>query len=159
MVASLDCCLAIVRKYYGVKIANTLARLFVTAPHREGGQAQFIEQPIGRKTPDQSINQLLDFLRENLTLPHKIDQLADKLAISRSSFTRHFRKATGMSLTKWLIETKLQIGCDLLESTQLSIEAIAEQVGFNSSTSFREHFKAKYQISPTRWRANFAEIR
>lgn len=64
--AGLDCCLAIVREIYGVQTANHLARFFVTPPHREGGQAQFIEHPEPRKTPDENINELLDDIRKNL---------------------------------------------------------------------------------------------
>lgn len=154
--ASIDCCLAIVRKIYGIKTANKMARLLVTAPHREGGQAQFIEQPLTRKTANENINQLLDFLRENLSQAHSIDRLAAQLSMSRSTFTRHFRKATGMSPTKWLIEVKLQKGRDLLESTHLSIEEIAEQSGFHSAALFRQQFKQKHRLSPKQWRMGFA---
>ncbi|WP_420835341.1 GlxA family transcriptional regulator [Mannheimia massilioguelmaensis] len=154
-VAGLDCCLAIVRSIYGVKAANHMARLFVTSPHREGGQAQFIEQPLPRKTSNENINQLLDYLRENLPSPHSVNELATRLAMSRSTFTRHFRKATGMSVAQWLIETRLQKGRDLLESSQLTIENIAEQIGFKSAVGFRQHFLKKHQISPRAWRKQF----
>ncbi|MFD1244258.1 GlxA family transcriptional regulator [Paralysiella testudinis] len=153
--AAMDCCLAIVRNIYGIKTANKLARLFVSAPHREGGQAQFIEQPLPRKTAHENMNQLLDYLRENLTRPHHIDDLAKQLSMSRSTFTRHFRHATGLSFARWLIEIRLQKGRDLLESTDSSIEEIAEKCGFASSTLFRQQFKNKHQISPTQWRKCF----
>lgn len=98
--AGLDCCLAIVREIYGVKTANHLARLFVTPPHREGGQAQFIEQPVPRKTPDENINELLDNIRKNLQAVYFIDEIANRLSMSRSTFTRHFCKATGQSFAQ-----------------------------------------------------------
>lgn len=157
--AGLDCCLAIVREIHGVKTANKLARLFVTSPHREGGQAQFIEQPLSRKTSNETINELLDYLRENLRTVNSVDNLAHRLSMSRSTFTRRFRKATGTSVTQWLINTKLQKGCELLESTQLSIETVAEQIGFQSAVSFRQHFVAKYKISPREYRRSFGEFR
>ncbi|HGO5854017.1 TPA: GlxA family transcriptional regulator [Mannheimia haemolytica] len=153
--AGVDCCLAIVRKFHGVKISNSLARLLVSAPHREGGQAQFIEQPIAVRTANQTINELLDFLRENLAKPHSIDELAERLAMSRSTFTRHFRKATGMAVGEWLIEARLQRGRDWLESSDLSIEQIAAEIGFQTATSFRQHFKAKHFVSPNQWRKHF----
>lgn len=154
-VASLDCCLSIVRKIYGVKIANHIARILVIPPHREGGQAQFIEQPIARATPNSNINGLLAFLLENLTASHSIDELAARISMSRSTFTRHFRKATGMSLNQWLIEARLQKARDLLESTDLAITDIAHQTGFNSDIAFRQHFIKKHKIAPNQWRKRF----
>lgn len=154
--AGLDCCLAIVRQQYGVKIANQLARLLVISPHREGGQAQFIEQPIARKTANENINEWLDIMRTNLNADYSIDTLAEKLMMSRSTFTRHFRQATGMAFTEWLIEVRLQKGRELLESTKLTIEEIAHQIGFHSATAFRQHFKAKHHISPKQWQKRFS---
>ncbi|AUI66866.1 MULTISPECIES: GlxA family transcriptional regulator [Glaesserella] len=153
--AGLDCCLAIVRRQYGVKIANQLARLLVISPHREGGQAQFIEQPIARKTANENINELLEMMRTELNKDYSIDLLAQRLMMSRSTFTRHFRKATGMALTEWLIEVRLQRGRELLESTKQNVDDIAHQIGFHSATAFRQHFKAKHQISPRVWRKRF----
>lgn len=154
--AGLDCCLAIVREIYGIKTANRLARLFVTSPYREGGQAQFIEQPLPRKTANENINELLDDIRANLQKNYEIDLLAKRLLMSRSAFTRHFRKATGLSFTQWLIETRLQKARELLESTQLPIEQIAEQIGFQSAVSFRQHFIAKHQTTPSAYRKAFS---
>ncbi|MDD0822902.1 helix-turn-helix domain-containing protein [Mannheimia sp. AT1] len=156
-IAGMDCCLAIVRKIYGVKISNHFARLMVTAPHREGGQAQFIEQPIAQRTSNQTINTLLDYLQQNLAKSHNIDDLATKLAMSRSTFTRHFRKATGMAVGEWLIENRLQRGRELLESSDLSIEQIASEIGFQTAVSFRQHFKAKHFVSPKQWRCSFGQ--
>jgi len=155
--AGLDCCLSIVRQYHGAKIANKVARLMVIPPHREGGQAQYIEQPVARSTQDNQINQLLDYLRQNLAQSHSIDILAKKVLMSRRTFTRHFRKATGMTIVEWLIHERLQRSKDLLETSALSIEKIAELIGFQTATSFRQHFKQRYQISPSTWRKMFCE--
>lgn len=153
--AGLDCCLAIVRARYGVKIANQIARMLVAAPHREGGQAQFIEQPMAQATSHRSINRLLAEIQQNPTALYRIDTLAERLSMSRSTFTRHFRKATGMAFNRWLTEVRLQKGRDLLESSELSIEQIAEQTGYRSATAFRQQFRQKHQISPQAWRREF----
>ncbi|MFZ7172315.1 GlxA family transcriptional regulator [Avibacterium avium] len=155
--AGLDCCLAIVRRIYGVKIANQLARMLVISPHREGGQAQFIERPVARKSASENINELLQHIQQNLTQDYCINDLAQRLNMSRSTFTRHFRQATGMAFTEWLIEIRLQQARILLESTDLEIERLAAQVGFHSATAFRQHFKKKHQISPSLWRRRFKE--
>jgi transcriptional regulator GlxA family with amidase domain len=153
--AGIDCCLYIVRKFHGQKIANKIARMLVVQPHREGGQAQFIEQPVAPSTQDAKINQLLDFLRKQLHKSHDVGSLAQRSSMSRRTFTRHFHKATGMSLGDWLISERLQRTRELLESSQVPIETIAHQVGFQNSTSLRQHFKRKNQVSPSEWRKAF----
>ncbi|ASG66741.1 AraC family transcriptional regulator [Idiomarina piscisalsi] len=153
--AGLDCCLFLVREFHGAKTANSIARIMVVPPHREGGQAQFIEQPVAMSTQDAHINRLLDYLRENLARPHSIDDLAERTAMSRRTFTRHFQRATGMSVMEWLVSERLRQGRELLETTSLSVDAVAEKVGFQTGTSFRQHFKQRHQVSPRDWRKSF----
>lgn len=155
--AGLDCCLYIVRKYYGPKIANKVARTMVIPPHREGGQAQFIEQPMAASTQDSQVNRLLDYLRENLGKQHSIDDLAARAAMSRRTFTRHFHKATGMTLVDWLVNERLQQTRDLLETTSMPVERISELVGFQTPVSFRQHFKKRFHVSPRDWRRTFGQ--
>ncbi|MEN3929679.1 helix-turn-helix domain-containing protein [Microvirga sp. W0021] len=153
--AGLDCCLHLVRQFYGSKTANKIARRLVVPPHREGGQAQFIEQPVPVSTQDARINQLLDYLGQNLNAHHDLDSLAAWVNMSRRSFTRHFLKATGETVGDWLIAQRLRRSQLLLETTSYSIERIAELVGFQSAVSLRQHFKTKFEISPKEWRRNF----
>nr|WP_279716454.1 helix-turn-helix domain-containing protein [Chelonobacter oris] len=153
--AGLDCCLHLVREYHGSRTANKIARRMVIAPHRDGGQAQFIERPLPQSTQDVQINQLLAYLRENPTQSHSLEQLAQRAAMSRRTFTRHFHKATGMSVGEWLLAERLQRVQLLLETTALSIEQVAEQAGFNSGSSLRDHFKRRFNLSPTAWRKIF----
>lgn len=153
--AALDCCLALVRQHHGARIANQVARVLVIPPHREGGQAQFISQPVAISTQDSRINLLLDYLNQHLHRSHCIDELAARSAMSRRTFTRHFAKATGMSVHEWLLQQRLQKCRDLLESSQLGIEQIANRTGFKTATALRQHFRQKYQVSPSVWRKTF----
>lgn len=155
--AGLDCCLYLVREYYGSRVANKVARTMVIPPHREGGQAQFIEQPMAVSTQDAQINVLLDYLRENLDKAHAVDELAARTAVSRRTFTRHFVKSTGMTLVDWLVNERLQRTRDLLETTSLSVERISDMAGFQTATSFRQHFKKRFQVSPRDWRKTFGQ--
>src|SRR5690554_2331272 len=155
--AGLDCCLYIVRAYYGSKIANKVARIIVIPPHREGGQAQFIEQPVAVSTEDSQINQLLDYLRANLSKQHSIDELTTKTVMSRRTFTRHFHKATGMTLVNWLVNERLQKARELLETTSVPIEKVSELTGFQTALSLRQHFKKRFQVTPSNWRKTFGQ--
>lgn len=155
--AGLDCCLYLVRKFHGAQTANKVARMMVIPPHREGGQAQFIERPIAVSTKDLRINQLLDYLRDNLAQPHTIDALAQRTSMSRRTFTRHFVKATGMTFVQWLTNERLQRSLELLEISSLPVEKIAEMTGFHTAASFRQHFQRRYRVSPNGWRKTFGQ--
>lgn len=153
--ASLDCCLHVIRQIYGAHIANKVARAMVVAPHREGGQAQFIEHPLARADSDTRINQLLDDLLQNLSKAHTVDGLARSVAMSRRTFTRRFQQATGSSVMQWLRAQRLNRVCELLESTTLSIDIIADQTGFNNAVNLRRHFVERFHTSPSKWRKTF----
>ncbi|HFK7186083.1 TPA: GlxA family transcriptional regulator [Serratia odorifera] len=153
--AGIDCCLYILRKHYGSALANRVARRMVMPPYREGGQAQYIERPVPATTRDGRINHLLDYLRRNLDKNHSLDALASFVSMSRRTFTRHFIKATGVSVGEWLNAERLQRSQELLETTDHSIEAVAELAGFHSPVSFRQSFKARFDISPSEWRRAF----
>lgn len=127
----------------------------VIPPHREGGQAQFIEQPIAASSQDAQINVLLDFLRKNLAQHHSITTLAAHTHMTSRTFTRHFKKATGMTLVEWLNNERIRHSCELLETTKLSIEKIAELSGFKNTVLFRKNFREKYSTSPKVWRKAF----
>lgn len=153
--AALDCCLYVIRQRFGTRVANQIARRMVTPPHREGGQAQYIEQAVPQNTSDKRINPLLEFLQQNLAQPLSIDALAERAAMSRRTLTRHFKKATGMSVGEWIMTERLRRSQSLLESTQLSIEQVAERSGFQSSITFRQAFREKMGVSPGEWRNTF----
>ena len=153
--AALDCCLYVIRQRFGARAANQIARRMVTPPYREGGQAQYIEQVVPHRTEDTRINQLLAYLQDNLQQVHQIDMLAERVAMSRRTLTRHFQKATGMSIGEWITTERLRRSQTLLESSELSVEQVAERSGFQSSITFRQIFREKLGVSPVEWRKTF----
>ncbi|HCK4782401.1 TPA: DJ-1/PfpI family protein, partial [Pseudomonas aeruginosa] len=78
-VAGIDCCLHLVRQRLGAQTTNHLARRLVVAPHRQGGQAQFIEQPLPDSAQDGRLGELLVWLRQNLDQAHSLDSLAQRV--------------------------------------------------------------------------------
>lgn len=153
--AALDCCLYIIRQRFGSEVANQIARRMIVPPHREGGQAQFIAQPVPETTRDARINNLIDYLQRNISQPLNLDALAASVAMSRRTLTRHFMKATGMSVVSWIAAERLRRSQLLLESSNLPIEAVAEQVGYLSAVTWRQQFKARFGVSPAEWRKTF----
>ena len=153
--AGLDCCLHLLRSQYGVSAANAVARRLVVPPHRQGGQSQYIQQPLPSTGRDSRLVELMVWVRQNLALPHSLDRLASQALMSRRTFTRHFRLLCGLTVGQWLIHERLAMTQDLLESSDLKIEQISAQVGFGSPASLRHHFRQKFGVSPQAWRQIF----
>ena len=127
------------------------------APHRQGGQAQFIEQPVPVSRSDDRLSKVLEWVSRNLDQPHGIDSLAQRAAMSRRSFTRHFRQATGTTVVQWLLNQRLALAQRMLETGDHAIEAIAQQAGFGSALSLRQHFRAAFNTSPSAYRKQFGK--
>jgi transcriptional regulator GlxA family with amidase domain len=155
--AGLDCCLHLLREICGAEVANRMARRLVIAPHRQGGQAQFIERPVPLTNSDNRFSLVLEWITENLEKEHNIDALAERAAMSRRNFTRHFRQATGTSVKQWLLSQRLAHAQRMLESGDASIEVVALEAGFGSALSLRQHFRSAFRTSPSAYRASFRE--
>lgn len=153
--AALDCCLYLLRKQLGAEVANKVARRLVMSPHRQGGQAQFIEQPMPGRRRDTRLGELLDWARASLHLPHTLDSLAERALMSRRTFTRHFRQHTGATVGAWLLAERVALSQRLLESTDQSVDAIATLAGFGSPASLRQHFSKALGLSPSQYRLSF----
>lgn len=153
--AGLDCCLHLLRQLSGAEAANSVARRLVTPPHRQGGQAQYIEQPLPVSAGGGRLAGLLDWVRANLDQPHSLDSLAARALMSRRSFTRHFRQFTGGTVHAWLLAERLVLCQRLLEAGSLPVERIAQQAGFGSPASLRRHFRKAFGVAPSEWRQTF----
>ncbi|MEH3130339.1 MAG: helix-turn-helix domain-containing protein [Mycolicibacterium neoaurum] len=154
--AGLDLCLHIVRRDHGVRVANDVARRLVVSPHRAGGQAQYIENPVPEPAVDGRIAAGMAWALEHLDRPITLDELAERSSLSRRSYLRQFAKATGTTPIKWLIEQRIQASLALLESSDLGVEQIATRVGFESPVTFRHHFVRQMRTTPREYRGCFA---
>jgi transcriptional regulator GlxA family with amidase domain len=153
--AGLDCCLHLLRRLCGADAANHVARQIVVAPHRQGGQAQFIDRPVPVSRSEGRFSDVLAWASAHLEQPHSLDDLAARAAMSRRNFTRHFRQATGTSFKQWLLSQRLAHAQRLLESGDASVDAVAQAAGFGSALSLRQHFRAVLQVSPSAYRRQF----
>jgi AraC family transcriptional regulator, transcriptional activator FtrA len=154
--AGIDLCLHLVRKDHGAEIANQLGRALVVGPHRAGGQAQFIEQPVPN-SDDPRLGAVLSWAIEHLPKNPTIDQLAGEAAMSRRTFYREFRAATGTTPHRWLVAQRVLLARRFLETTRLTIEEIAQQSGFADTSLLRKHFTSQTGVSPTAYRQTFGQ--
>ncbi|MBV6819517.1 helix-turn-helix domain-containing protein [Rahnella sp. PD12R] len=153
--AGVDLCLHLIRRDYGIEVANRTARRMVTPPMREGNQAQLIQQPVPLRQT-KTLAPLLDDLRSHLNTPMVIEQLAVQVGMSRRTFLRRFHDATGTTPGEWMLTVRLEKACALLESGKMSVDRVAEQAGFGSPETLRHHFRQRLNTTPTRWRKEFS---
>lgn len=157
--SGLDACLHLVRTRLGADAANKVARSLVIAPHREGGQAQYIERPLPPRPDDDAISRVMDWAGQHLADPLSIEVMAAAAHMSTRTFVRTFRAATGTTPATWVRTRRLDEARRLLETTDRPIDTIATDCGIGSPVTLRQNFSAAFKISPSQYRARFrAEV-
>jgi AraC family transcriptional activator FtrA len=150
--AGIDLGLHIIRRDFGARVVNMVARRLVMAPHREGGQAQFIPHPVGEAGAPWLSN-LVQWTERHLHEPLTMSRLAAVAKMTRRTFFRRFAAMTGSSPAEWLTGLRIARARDLLETSPRSIERIARECGFGSAATMRHHFRRRLKVGPASYRA------
>jgi AraC family transcriptional activator FtrA len=153
--AGIDLCLHIIRRDFGAEIANQVARRLVVPPQREGGQSQYIPAPVRREATD-GLAPVLDWAQRKLHEPLTVDRLAARAAMSGRTFARRFREETGTTPHQWLTHQRLLAAQRRLETTDDSIDEVAEAVGLRTAATLRLHFRDMLHTTPTAYRHKFS---
>jgi transcriptional regulator GlxA family with amidase domain len=155
--AGIDLCLHLLRRDHGAAVTNAIARNLVTPPHRDGGQIQYISAPVPSDSHDQRLFEVMTWANANLDRRLSVDELAARALMSRRSFARRFKAATGTTPHAWLLTHRLNLAEELLETTDLSIEEIARRTGYGSASVLREQFVLRRGVAPRDYRRTFAQ--
>lgn len=149
----IDLCLHLVRRDLGATAANRLARLIVAAPHRDGGQSQFIEAPVGNVSGSLAPTRAwaLERLGESLT----VRGLACHAGFSERTLARRFVDETGQSPLQWLLGARIQLARELVETSELTVDQVAKRCGLGTAANLRLHFRRLVGTTPTAYRRNF----
>lgn len=150
--AGLDLCLHIVRRDLGVSAANEIARGLVTAPHRTGGQAQYLPRTSSAARGD-TLAATREWVMTRLDQRLTIAGLAAHARMSPRTFLRRFAEETGRTPLQWILRARVDAARELLESTRLSVDRIADQVGLGTGSNLRLHFRRLLDVSPSEYRA------
>jgi transcriptional regulator GlxA family with amidase domain len=155
--AGIDLCLHVIREDCGAAVGERVARHMVAAPHREGGQAQFIERPVlAASDGSGSLEPTRRWATERLHEPLDVAAMASHAGVSPRTFARRFREETGTTPLQWLLGRRVQEARRLLEETDLPIDAVAWRAGFGTAASLRDHFRRVTATTPTAYRRSFA---
>ena len=152
--SGVDVCLHLVRKDHGSEVANGVARRCVVPPWRDGGQAQFIPHPVPETTAAGTAA-TREWALERLQLPLTLTDLAAHASMSLRTFARRFSDEVGMAPGRWLIQQRVVRARQLLESSDLSVDRVAGEVGFATAASLRRHLQAAIGVSPLAYRRTF----
>lgn len=152
--AGVDLLLHLVRRDHGSAVATAVARRNVVAPWREGGQTQFVEAPLPHAAGTGTAATRA-WAQARLAEPLTLEQLAAHAATSVRTFTRRFRAETGLSPQRWLVQQRVHRARHLLEATDLPVDQVAEQAGFGTATSLRQHLHAAIGVAPLAYRRTF----
>lgn len=152
--SGIDLCLHLVRRAYGAKVANGIARRMVVPPHRDGGQAQFVETPVSAR-PAETLAPVLDWALEHLHEDLPVSRLAERAAMSERTFARRFREETGTTPHQWVQLQRVALAERLLEAGGMGMEEVARRSGFGSAAMLRHHFGRRRHTTPANYRRTF----
>ena len=153
--AGIDACLHLVRRELGSEVTNVIARRMVVPPHRDGGQRQYIDQPIPVRCSE-GFAPHLDWILANLERPHTVATLAKRASMSAGTFARRFVEETGRTPMQWVTDQRVLYARRLLEETDLDVDRVADKSGFGTATLLRHHFRRVIGVTPTDYRRRFS---
>ena len=153
--AGIDACLYLVRRELGSEVTNKIARRMVVPPQRDGGQRQYIDQPIPVRCSERFAPHL-DWILSNLDKPHTVSTLANRAHMSARTFARRFVEETGRTPMQWVTDQRVLYARRLLEETDLDIDRVSDRSGFGNATLLRHHFRRIIGVTPSDYRRRFA---
>ena len=152
--AGLDLCLHLMRSEHGAEVANAVARRMVVPPHRDGGQAQYIDVPVPPSGSD-GLSELMDELLAELGEEHTVNSMAARVNMSPRTFARKFNESTGTTPHAWLLRQRVLFARRQLEAGDEPMDIIAQRSGFGTSALLRHHFQRHTGVAPTAYRKAF----
>ena len=155
--AGIDAALHLVRRELGAEVATTIARRMVVPPQRDGGQRQFVEQPVPSASGE-SLQPVLDWMLEHLDEQHAVAELAARAMMSPRTFARRFVAEVGTTPHRWLTEQRIHRARRMLERSEASVEQIAAATGYTDAAVLRHHFRRIVGVSPQRYRTQFGAV-
>jgi transcriptional regulator GlxA family with amidase domain len=154
--AGIDACLYLLRKEHGSRVANAVARRMVVPPHRDGGQAQYLERPLASPECD-TLQDVIGWMERHLDEPVTVGGLASRAAMSARTFARRFVQETGTTPQRWLTGQRILLAQQLLEESDMTVDLVAERSGFGNATALRHHFRAWRATTPQAYRRQFQD--
>lgn len=155
--SGIDACLHLVRRDFGIRVANAVARRMVIPPHRDGGQRQYVATPIPAYE-GRTLSVAMDWVRSQLHRPVTVAEFAREAAMSERTFLRRFQEEIGVSPKSWLAAERMRVAQEILESTETPLAEVGQAVGYTSPETFRSAFRRIVGVPPSTYRERFRQL-
>jgi AraC family transcriptional activator FtrA len=153
--AGIDLCLHLIAIDQGQAAASKVARRMVTAPHRRGGQAQFIPRPVLAVPGADPVAELLNTVADRVDEPWDLARMARVANVSERTLRRRIHALTGAGPMRYLLDQRLRRAQELLETTDIPVDTVARRSGFGTGERLRAHFRTTLGSTPTAYRSSF----
>jgi transcriptional regulator GlxA family with amidase domain len=154
--AGIDLALAMIEEDFGAKVALAAAREMVVYLKRAGGQEQYSEPLQFQTQSSDRFAELVTWMTNHPTAAMSVEILARRASLSPRQFFRRFKEHFGTSPAMFVEMLRLNEARRRLSAGELSIDTVAESVGFKGRDSFRRAFTRRFRVTPSKFRRNFA---
>jgi transcriptional regulator GlxA family with amidase domain len=147
--AGIDLCLHLIRSDFGVDAERAAGKDVVASPARPGPQPQYVDV---LSPPGSDLAATRVWAMEHLNEPITVNELARRSAMTRRTFIRRFRDDTGMPPMRWLTLQRILMARRLLETSDWSVDRIADVTGMGTAANFRVIFRRETGVPPSVYR-------
>ncbi len=152
-----DLALYIIARHVGLKEAIEVAKVYMLQWH-DLGQRPFASLMSFRQTSDAVINRCQEWVAQNYRSPSPVAAMIEVSNLAERTFIRRFREATGMTPLDYVHALRLEEAKQMLETGDLPVEAIANEVGYEDASFFGRLFRRKVGLTPAQYRLRFGSL-
>lgn len=152
-----DLVLYLVARFCGEEEARRTAKLFLFGD-RSIGQAPFAARVRPRQHDDAAIAAAQDWIAEHVAEANPVAGMTTASGLTSRTFKRRFEAATGYVPLDYVLSLRMEEAKQMLETSDASIDAVAEEVGYAEPAAFRRIFKRATGISPVQYRQKFRRV-
>ncbi|MFB9842435.1 GlxA family transcriptional regulator [Mucilaginibacter ginsenosidivorans] len=152
--AYLNLSLHIIQRFTTAELSLTCAKVFLVDAGRKV-QTPYQVYQFSKNHGDELINRVQDWMENNYREKISLDKLAGLVNLSRKTFLRHFKKATGDTPQLYLQKLRVETAKRLLESKDITFNEITWEVGYQDVSSFHKIFKQETGLTPMSYREKF----
>jgi len=153
-----DLALYLIARFVDVEEAMRVARLHLLSWH-EIGQQPFAALTARHDSDDSLITRCQEWAARHYDQDSPVAAMASYSGLPERSFKRRFARATGMSPLEYVQTLRIEESKQILETTDLSVEAVAAQVGYEDSSFFGRLFRRTVGLTPAQYRKRFRSLR
>ncbi len=152
-----DLALYLVARFAGSEEAVRIAKIFLFGERSEG-QLMFAGAKPSHRHEDAVVAEAQAWVVDHYQEENPVSTMTERSGLIERTFNRRFRAATGYSPIEYVQTLRIEEAKQLLETSQMKIDDVSEEVGYANPSYFRKLFKRRTGVSPARYRQRFSPI-